>query len=303
MPPQPTCAKLMRETEPFMCKEPTAAPILIRLALATAGAFIFAALPYSVRLDGAGLLHLEPAFAHADQGGGNSGPGGGDDSDSGGGGNSGPGGGDDSGSGGGGNSGPGGGDDDDDGRSGSGGSDDDDDDRGGGPGPDDGGGRSGSGGSAGGGSQQGAGCGNGSGSGAGQGACGPAHGGITRIEASRSGIEIRYADGAREGIRQGRYQRRDPQGRVVEDRRATGADVSRLRAVAQSATIENVAADADAAPVRAASADGREAEVRYSNGWAERIRGGRYELVDPYGRSVVRRPATAEDVARVAGAS
>ncbi|MDH3264791.1 MAG: hypothetical protein OEM24_12435 [Paracoccaceae bacterium] len=249
----------------------TAATILSRLANATAAALVFAALPLSVELDAQSIPHLEPSFAHADQGGGNSGPGGG--------GNSGPGGG--------GNSGPGGGDDD---------VEEDDE---GGPGG------GGSGGSGGGGSangdRQGTGCRDGSGSGGRQGACGSARSAIVRIEASRSGIEIRYADGSRERIHRGRYERRDRQGRVVEDRRATGADVSRLRAIAQSATIESIPAEAEGAPLRSVSADGREAELRHANGWVERIKDGRYELIDPYGRTAVRRPATSEDRARVAG--
>ena len=265
-----------------MRKVAAAAPIPNRPALAAAVAFAFGVLPYSLVLDAEGSLHLEPSFAHADQGGGNDGPGGDDDDDDR----------DDED-----NSGPGGGDDDDDeDDDDDDDEDDDEDDDDDGPDEDDGEGVEGG---PAGGEAQGAGCRNGSGGA--RGSCNTARSAIVRIEASPSGIEIRYADGTRERIRQGRYQRRDAQGRVVENRRATGADVSRLRALAQSATIESVAAEADAAPTRSVSADGRQAEVSYANGWAERIRDGRYELIDPYGRTVVRRPATAEDRARVAG--
>ncbi len=254
-----------------MRKVAAAAPIPIRTALTAAAAFFLATLPYSLVVDLGGLPHVRPAFAHADQGSGNSGPGGG--------GNSGPGGGDDD-------------DDEDDDNSGPGGGDDDDE------GDDDG--ESGvSGGGTPGGDARAAGCQDGSGGA--RGACAPPRSAVVRVEASRSGIEIRYADGTRERIRQGRYQRRNAGGGVAEDRRATGADVSRLRALAQSATIESVAAETHAAPTRSVSSDRREAELSYANGWAERIKDGRYELIDPYGRTVVRRRATADDIARVAG--
>jgi hypothetical protein len=261
-------------------KKAAAAPIPRRPALTAAAAFAFATLPYSFVLDFEGLLQLRPAFAHADQGGGNSGPGGGDDDE------------DDD------NSGPGGGGDDHDDDD----EDDEDDEDEGEDDEDDGDEEAkgtGAGGGTAGGNPRGTGCQDGSGGA--RGACAPPRSAIVRIEASRSGIEIRYADGTRERIRQGRYQRRNAGGGVVEDRRATGADVTRLRALAQSATIESVAAETDAAPTRSVSSDRREAEVRYANGWAERIKDGRYELIDPYGRTVVRRPATAEDMARVAG--
>jgi hypothetical protein len=263
-----------------MRKKAAAAPIPRRPALTAAAAFAFATLPYSLVLDTDGLLQLRPAFAHADQGGGNSGPGGGDDDEDED--NSGPGGGDDD------------EDDDEDDEDDDGEDDDDEDDE-----DDDEGEGGGASGAAAGGDPRGARCQDGSGGA--RGTCAPPRSAIVRVEASRSGIEIRYADGTRERIRQGRYQRRNGRGGIVEDRRATGADLSRLRALAQSATIESVAAESDGAPIRSVSSDRRQAEVSYANGWAERIEDGRYELIDPYGRTVARRPATAEDMARVAG--
>ena len=47
-------------------------------------------------------------------------------------------------------------------------------------------------------------------------------GAISRIEVSSSGIEIRYANGAREEIQNGRYRVRDENGNRVVQRRATG---------------------------------------------------------------------------------
>ncbi len=45
---------------------------------------------------------------------------------------------------------------------------------------------------------------------------------------------------------------------------------------------------------------GERAETLYNGGWLERIVGGRYQLFDPRGRTVVDRPATARDRARFA---
>ena len=42
-------------------------------------------------------------------------------------------------------------------------------------------------------------------------------------------------------------------------------------------------------------------EVTYSRGWKEEIENGRYELKDPANRTVVQRPATARDRARLPG--
>ena len=42
--------------------------------------------------------------------------------------------------------------------------------------------------------------------------------------------------------------------------------------------------------------------LRYSNGWDERILNGRYILVDPEGRTVTRRAATAKDLERMRAA-
>ncbi len=40
-------------------------------------------------------------------------------------------------------------------------------------------------------------------------------------------------------------------------------------------------------------------EVRYSDGWTERVRGGRYTLIDPRRRVVVDRPGKRSDVRRL----
>jgi hypothetical protein len=45
--------------------------------------------------------------------------------------------------------------------------------------------------------------------------------------------------------------------------------------------------------------EGGNIEIVYPNGWKEELENGRYELRDPSGRTVVERPATAEDIARL----
>lgn len=50
----------------------------------------------------------------------------------------------------------------------------------------------------------------------------------------------------------------------------------------------------------ALAGSGERAETLYNGGWLERIAGGRYQLFDPRGRTVVDRPATARDRARFA---
>lgn len=54
---------------------------------------------------------------------------------------------------------------------------------------------------------------------------------VTKIETSASGIEVTYADGSKEEIENGRYERKDSTGRTVEERAATQADFDRLSAL------------------------------------------------------------------------
>jgi hypothetical protein len=130
-------------------------------------------------------------------------------------------------------------------------------------------------------------------------------GGILRIEVSSSGIEVRYVDGSRERIERGRYEFRDAAGRTVERRRATGADVSRLRALSENAAVRGApGARLQDRSLRALSVRGGDIRVDYTNGWSEEIRSGTYRLIDAFGRIVVHRPATEEDRVRMlAGAS
>ncbi|WP_217355668.1 hypothetical protein [Ruegeria arenilitoris] len=127
--------------------------------------------------------------------------------------------------------------------------------------------------------------------------------GITKVETTANGIEVRYADGTKEEIENGRYERKNAQNRTVEERPATGADISRLRSLANGISIKNVSASgqggtAGSRPTKI-ERQGNNIEVNYANGWKEEIEFGRYELKDPFNRTVVERTATAADIRRL----
>jgi hypothetical protein len=265
----------------------------------------------------AGVVSLEASSALArggdgGKGGGNSGKGGGDSrggSDRGG--NSGRGGGDDHG----GNSGRGGGDDrggdDHGGRSGRGGGDD----RGG----DDHGGRSGRGGDDRGGDDHGGRSGRGGGDDRG----GDDHGGrsghrggrdhgvdhgrpagrsdATKVEIEGDKIEVTFPDGTRQEIENGRFERKNAQGRTVVERPATRADFERLNALAAGTRGRVSPAPSPAGGATKVEISGRDIEVTHADGWREEIENGRYELKDPDNNTVVERPATSEDRSRLRG--
>lgn len=125
-------------------------------------------------------------------------------------------------------------------------------------------------------------------------------GAISGIEVSSSGIEIRYANGAREEIKNGRYRVRDPRGRRVVQRQATGPDIVRLRALSERVSIKSVASRRQAgSAVQDVRRQGNSVSVTYGNGWTESLKRNTYTLSDPYGRTVVMRPATRNDTRRL----
>ena len=123
---------------------------------------------------------------------------------------------------------------------------------------------------------------------------------IVKIEVSHSGIEIYYADGSREEIENGVYERKNTNGKTIEKRRAKGADISRLRAISEGVSIRSVRqGSANQSAVQNVERSGRSIEVTYANGWSEEISNGQYKLVDSYDRTVVMRPATRKDRSRL----
>ena len=51
---------------------------------------------------------------------------------------------------------------------------------------------------------------------------------VVKVERSLTETEVRYSDGTKEEIENGRYERKDANGRTVEERPATSADIARL---------------------------------------------------------------------------
>ncbi|MGC1487042.1 MAG: hypothetical protein WA784_04545, partial [Albidovulum sp.] len=123
---------------------------------------------------------------------------------------------------------------------------------------------------------------------------------IARIRSVNGGVKVEYVDGSREEIRNGKYERRNANGKVVEKRLASGYDVARIRSQVAASNIEN--APEIAAPTTRAVAvtiTGAEIDVQYSNGWRERIVAGQYQLTDQFGRIAVARTASKKDWARL----
>lgn len=54
---------------------------------------------------------------------------------------------------------------------------------------------------------------------------------VVKVERSANELEVRYSDGTKEEVEAGRYERKDANGRTVEERPATAADIARLSAL------------------------------------------------------------------------
>ncbi len=120
----------------------------------------------------------------------------------------------------------------------------------------------------------------------------------TKVEISRNSIEVERADGSKEEIEDGRYERKDVFGRTVEERPATQADIDRLRGLAGPGVVaatRRVGAG-DVAKVEI-SANG--IEVVNNDGSKEEIEDGRYQRKDALGRTIEERRATQADVDRL----
>ncbi len=108
-------------------------------------------------------------------------------------------------------------------------------------------------------------------------------------------MQVRYADGHTEQVRNGIYQRTDRRGRVVEQHRAARNEINRLSALRTGGQQARQGLDS----VILISTSGQSAQVIDRNGWSEEIGGGVYQLTDPNGNLVTRRRATADDLGRI----
>ncbi len=136
--------------------------------------------------------------------------------------------------------------------------------------------------------------------------------GVAKTEVFGNNIEVTFADGTKEEIENGIFERKNAAGRTVEERPATQADFDRLAAIAGASVSGGGAAPgvpgggtsvgerefvlSDGTKIEVA---GNNIEVKYGDGWKEEIEGGRYELKDPAGNTVIERPATAGDRSRL----
>lgn len=120
-------------------------------------------------------------------------------------------------------------------------------------------------------------------------------------QAKRSGgavLSLKNANGELEAVARGIYQRFDASGRLIEQRRATGADLVRMRAQTNGrATVSGAGSAVQGrgdAPVQI-RIGGNDITVTYRNGWVEQVVGGRFRMQDRYGNLAVERPATKQD--------
>ncbi|SFR32577.1 hypothetical protein SAMN04488002_0160 [Litoreibacter janthinus] len=129
---------------------------------------------------------------------------------------------------------------------------------------------------------------------------GDVHSKILRIEKINGGVRLNYANGSQEVIRNGKYERRNASGRVIERRRARGSDIAHVRSlVGRGNFLDRADSTQPAARATRVTGSGRDIDVLFSNGWRERIEAGRYVLTDQFGRAVVKRKATNNDWVRL----
>lgn len=126
---------------------------------------------------------------------------------------------------------------------------------------------------------------------------------ISRIEMSPYSVFIFYADGSRESVENGRYEHVDSARRLIEDRNATAADLSRMRSVANALSVKNVVvpktSSSASSEIVKIDVSGHDIKVLYVSGWKEEINDGIYELKDPNWNTVVQRPANQKDAYRL----
>lgn len=112
-----------------------------------------------------------------------------------------------------------------------------------------------------------------------------------------NGVHIQFADGHTERIRNGRYERLDQRGRVIEGHAVRRTDIERLRRLGTVSDGRRLAKG-----VRAVIEIDEQRgliEITDYRGWRETVSGSTYELRDPNGRAVTRRPLTAKDIFRI----
>ncbi len=113
-------------------------------------------------------------------------------------------------------------------------------------------------------------------------------------------LRLTYTDGTSERLSKGRYERLDRNGRVVERRRASASDQSRLRSLRETVAQNGTASGLKFVVV--VNSRQNAIQVTDNAGWSEVVQQGRYTLTDPNGNVVTRRTATDDDIGRLRNA-
>jgi Ca2+-binding RTX toxin-like protein len=119
---------------------------------------------------------------------------------------------------------------------------------------------------------------------------------IFAIELRPGNTKIEYADGSREEIEAGIYERKNSVGETVQQRRATAADIARLTTLATDFEAAN---SATSAVVTRVDVLGTSIEVTYDDGTKEEISGGIYERKNAANKTIIERVATSSDTQRL----
>jgi hypothetical protein len=119
---------------------------------------------------------------------------------------------------------------------------------------------------------------------------------IFAIERRSNTIKIEYADGSREEVEAGIYERKNSDGDTVQQRRATAADAARLGALAEAF---EAGLSARSAVLISVEVVGKSIEVTYADGAKEEISNGIYERKNAANKTIIERDATVSDSQRL----
>ncbi len=111
------------------------------------------------------------------------------------------------------------------------------------------------------------------------------------------GLSVRYSDGHVERVRDGLFESLDSRGRVVASHPARHGDVERLQSLGEGGRHGGGSRIIEALVEIGES--GRAIAVTDYRGWKETVARGAYVVKDPSGRTVIRRPVTESDIARL----
>lgn len=112
------------------------------------------------------------------------------------------------------------------------------------------------------------------------------------------GIVVTFDDGHSEMLRNKRFMRFDRGGQLIVDRRASGTDRDRLRAIETAVRNRQ---DQDVTTLIVIDAGLSEIRIMDARGWVEVLSRDHYRLSDPDGNTVADRRPRSRDMARIRG--